>query len=192
MHSTLLPADGSALAPAGVSAERLIDEFHARIYAFLRRLTGNDQDAEDLTQRTFLKAWSSLASFAGRSSESSWLHGIAHHVYLDWRRSDRRAESPPDDWWDNCPCPGPSPAELAAHADLAHALYAAVDRLEPDLRLTVHLHHYQGLTLQETAEALGTSASTVKYRLRTALDELQAALIRRPAFAAQLQTLRQP
>lgn len=192
MHSKLPPTVGSAPATAGVSAERLIDEFHVRIYAFLRRLTGNDQDAEDLTQRTFLKAWSSLASFAGRSSESSWLHGIAHHVYLDWRRSDRPAESPPDEWWQNCPAPDPGPAELVSRADLAHALYFAVDRLEPDLRLTVHLHHYQGLSLQETAEAMGTSASTVKYRLRSALDLLQTELVRRPAFAAQLQTLRQP
>ena len=70
--------------PAGdeYPVERLIEEFHSRIYAFLRRLTGNDHDAEDLTQRTFAKVCGSLGSYAGRSSVASWIHGIAHHVYL--------------------------------------------------------------------------------------------------------------
>jgi RNA polymerase sigma-70 factor (ECF subfamily) len=174
------------------AAEGLIDEFQARVFAFLRRLTGNDQDAEDLTQRTFVKAWASLKSFAGRASLASWIHGIAHHVYVDWRRADHRAEAQPDEWWAACPAPGPGPAELAAQADLAHALYAAVDRLDPELRDAVHLHYYQGLSIQETADALGTAGSTVKYRLRNALDELQGILVRRPLLAAKLQVHRQP
>jgi hypothetical protein len=58
------------------AAARLVDGFHARIYAFLRRLAGSDTNAVELTQRTFCRAWESLAGFAGRSSVSSWLHGI--------------------------------------------------------------------------------------------------------------------
>jgi RNA polymerase sigma-70 factor (ECF subfamily) len=61
---------------------------------------------------------------------------------------------------------------LAARADLAATLYASVERLEPGLRQGVHLHYYQGLTLQETAEAMGVALSTVKYRLRLALGHL--------------------
>ena len=60
-----------------------------------------------------------------------------------------------------------------AYNDLATALFASVDKLDADIRETVHLHYYQELTLQETAEALGVAASTVKYRLRQALAELQ-------------------
>lgn len=56
------------------------------------------------------------------------------------------------------------------------ALYRYVELLEPDVRATVHCHYYQELTLQETADALGIAASTVKYRLRQALDELQRKL----------------
>ena len=52
-------------------------------------------------------------------------------------------------------------------------LYSAVDRLEPELRDSVHLHYYQELTLQETADAMEVAASTVKYRLRQAMAELQ-------------------
>ena len=60
--------------------------------------------------------------------------------------------------------------------DLAAAVYGSVDQLEPDLRDTVHLHYYQDLTLQETADALSIATSTVKYRLRQALAELQRKL----------------
>lgn len=182
------PLQQIAAAQAGDerAAGQLIAEFHARIYAFLRRLTGSDQDAEDLTQRTFARVWTSLANFAGRSSISSWIHGIAHHVYVDWRRADRRGEPQTDAWWESRVAPNPDPADLAASADLARALYAAVDQLETGLRSTVHLHYYQGLTLQETADALGLSLSTVKYRLRTALDQLQAVLVHRPALYANL------
>lgn len=158
------------------AAVRLIDLFYARIYAFLRRLSGNDADAADLTQQSFKRAWQSLPTFAGRSTVSSWLHSIAYHVYVDWRRSDRHGEPRSNEWWAACPSNDASPAELAANSDLAAALYASVERLEPDLRDTVHLHYYQGLTLQETGEALAVATSTVKYRLRQALSELQKRL----------------
>jgi len=65
------------------------------------------------------------------------------------------------------------PDEAVARTDLAAALYASVDSLDPSLRDTVHLHYYQDLTLQETADAQGVATSTVKYRLRQALVELQ-------------------
>ena len=65
------------------------------------------------------------------------------------------------------------PDETSARSDLAAKLYECVDALETDLRDTIHLHYYQELTLQETADALGIATSTVKYRLRHALAELQ-------------------
>ena len=158
------------------AATRLIELFYERIYAFLRRLTGNDADAADLTQRTFSRVWQALPAFAGRSSVGSWIHGIAHHVYVDWRRANHRNEPRSNEWWADCPAPEASPDEAVARTDLATALYASVDALDPNLRDTVHLHYYQALTLQETADALGVATSTVKYRLRQALAELQKRL----------------
>jgi len=158
------------------AAARLIELFYERIYAFLRRLAGNDADAADLTQRTFGRVWQALPTFAGRSSFSSWIHGIAHHVYVDWRRATHRIESRADEWWNERVASGPTPDKTVADADLAAMLFASVDKLERDLRETVHLHYYQELTLQETAEALGIATSTVKYRLRQALGELQKQL----------------
>ena len=151
----------------------LIELFYARIYAFLRRLSGNDADAADLTQRTFSRVWQALQTFADRSSVSSWIHGIAYHVYVDWRRAERRAEPRSDAWWSLRPDGAARPDEVTAQTDLSSAIYASVDGLSPDLRDTLHLHYYQGLTIEETAEALGVATSTVKYRRRQALDELQ-------------------
>ena len=158
------------------AATELIELYYERIYAFLRRLAANDADAADLTQRTFGRVWQALPGFAGRSSVASWMHSIAYHAYVDWRRNDRHTEPRPDAWWAACPTPEPSPDEVAAHTDLAATVYGSVDELEPDLRQTVHLHYYQDLTLQETADAMGIATSTVKYRLRQALAELQRKL----------------
>ncbi|MSU58003.1 MAG: RNA polymerase sigma factor [Pedosphaera sp.] len=158
------------------AAVRLIELFYERIFAFLRRLAANDADAADLTQRTFCRVWESLPTFAGRSSVGSWIHGIAYHVYVDWRRADRRTEPRSDEWWAACAGDGPSPDEELSRADLAATVFRSVDQLEAQLRETVHLHYYQELTLQETADAQGIATSTVKYRLRQALDELQKKL----------------
>ena len=158
------------------AATELVDRHYPAIYAFLRRLSGSDSDAADLTQKTFVRVWPALARFAARSSVKSWLHGIAHHVYLDWRRGQHRLEMRPDEWWVACADERATPDSTAADADEAAGLYAAVEQLEADLRSTVHLHHYQGLTLDETADALGIATSTVKYRLRMALQRLKAAL----------------
>src|SRR5207237_8815724 len=107
---------------------------------------------------------------------SSWIHSIAYHLYVDWRRADRRTEVRPDAWWAACPAPESAPDEIAARRDLQAVVYACVDALHPDLRDTVHLHYYQELTLQETDDAMHVALSTVKYRQRQALVELQKEL----------------
>lgn len=156
------------------AASELVGLFYDRVYAYFRRLCGSDADAADLTQKTFFKVWTSLASFQRRCRFSTWLHGIAHHVYVDWRRAARPADRKTDDWWEARPAAGPGPFDDAAERDTARRLYALVDRLEEEVREVIHLHYYQGLSLSETAEVLGIAASTVKYRLRGALDTLRA------------------
>jgi RNA polymerase sigma-70 factor (ECF subfamily) len=175
------------LAQAGdtEAAAELIGAFYERLYAFLRRLAGNDTEAADLTQRTFARVWKSLPSFAGRSSVSSWMHSIAYRTYVDWLRGNHRTEERSEAWWQACADPGVSPAEAAMANDLAVRLYAAVEELEPDVRATVHLRHYQGLSLEETAEALGVAESTVKYRLKQALPHLQRRLASEPSLITQ-------
>ena len=172
------------------AAGELIELFYERVYAFLRRLAANEADAADLTQRTFGRVWQALPGFAGRSSVASWIHSIAYHVYVDWRRADRRWEPRSDEWWRSRPAQEALPDEIVAQTDLAAAVYGSVDGLEAELRQTVHLHYYQGLTLQETADAMGVATSTVKYRLRQALAELQRRLASRPTSLTSTATSR--
>jgi len=158
------------------AASELLTLQYERIFGYFRRLCGNDSDASDLTQKTFCKVWSAIASYSGRSSFSTWAHGIAHHVYVDWRRGHQRMEPQTDEWWTTCAADGLSPLEEATERETACQLYAAVDQLDEALRETVHLHYYQGLTIQETAEALCIATSTVKYRIRNALDFIRTRL----------------
>lgn len=158
------------------AAVQLVESTYRRVYTFLRRLTRNEADAADLTQRAFSRVWQALPQFAGRSSVMSWIHSAAYHVYVDWRRSNRHTETRSSDWWAEREAPEASPDERAAQTDSAARVHAAVDRLEPDLRDTVQMHYYEELTLQETADAMGVATSTVKYRLRQALNELEREL----------------
>jgi RNA polymerase sigma-70 factor, ECF subfamily len=155
------------------AASELVTLHYQRIFAYLRRLSGNDDDAADLTQKTFARTWQSLNSYQKRSSLSTWLHGIAHHVYLDWRRKRTVGDAQSDEWWAAQSDDSPTPFENTADREMARQLYRWVDELDEEKKQTVHLHYYQNLTLNGTAEVLGVAASTVKYRLREALDFLR-------------------
>ena len=156
------------------AASELVSRHYERIYAYLRRLCSHDQDAADLTQKTFCKAWTALVSYAGRSSFATWLHGIAHHVYVDWRRQHQPIELESEAWWADLAAPTSSPFDDAAERDLACYLWKLVEQLPDDTRQAVHLHYYQGLSLAETAQALEVATSTIKYRLREALQSLHS------------------
>jgi RNA polymerase sigma-70 factor (ECF subfamily) len=186
MQPELLSEIAAAQRGDRAAAAAIIEHLYARIYAFLRRLSANDADAADLTQQTFGRVWKALPTFAGKSSVASWVHGIAYHVYVDWRRSNHRTEARSEPWWGGLASPEVPPDERTMRADLSARLYAAVDKLEPGLRDSVHLHYYQGLTLEETATALGIATSTVKYRLRAALTELQKQVVDRQPLASSI------
>src|SRR6185295_6253916 len=96
------------------AASELVALFYQRIFAYFRRLCGNDHDAADLTQKTFSKVWQSLASYQQRSTFSTWLHGIAHHVYVDWRRKRGAGDLQTEEWWGALPADSPTPFENAA------------------------------------------------------------------------------
>jgi RNA polymerase sigma-70 factor (ECF subfamily) len=160
------------------AASELVAGFYQQIFAYLRRLSGNDHDAADLTQKTFTKTWQSLASYQRRSSFSTWLHGIAYHAYLDWRRKRNLGDAQSDEWWETQIGTSPTPYENTAERELAHQLYRWVDELDDEKRQAVHLHYYQNLPLNETAEVLGVAVSTVKYRLREALAFLRSRAVK--------------
>ncbi len=156
------------------AAGELLQIYYKDIYAYLRRLCGTRQEAEDLTQQTFLKVWASFDNFAGRSSFYTWLYRIAHNTLIDWQRSNTaRAQSRRDEWWKECVDHNPGPFANVAEYQLAQRLYQAVEQLDEDKKHVVHLRYYQGLSIRETAKVLGIATSTVKYRLREVFKVLK-------------------
>lgn len=131
------------------AASELLKIYYADIFVYLRRLCGNKQDAEDLTQETFVKVWSPLDGFAGRSKFSTWLYRIAYNTYIDWqRRNTSSIQSNTDRWWKECIDKTSGPFANLAERQLAQQLYEAVDRLDEDKKQVVHLHYYQELSLK--------------------------------------------
>src|SRR5437763_4867503 len=120
------------------AAVQLIELFYGRVYNFLRRLTGNEADAADLTQQTFSRVWQRLPSFAERSTVSSWIHGIAYYVYVDWRRANGRIETRSSEWWDAHESAGPGPDEITAGIDMKATVFRYVEGLGDDVRATIH------------------------------------------------------
>lgn len=149
------------------AASELLRSHYTEVYGYLRRLCGNQADTEDLTQQTFLKVWSSLDHFAGRSKFSTWLYRIAHNTYIDWQRENAgNTQGRSDPWWAECIDTNPGPLANVAERQWAQRLYEAVDRLDEDKKHVIHLHYYQGLSIRQTAAVLEVATSTVKYRLR--------------------------
>jgi len=159
------------------AASELLKIYYADIYSYLRRLCGSRQNAEDLTQQTFLKVWSSLDGFKGHSKFSTWLHRIAHNTYIDWqRRNTSSIQFHADRWWQEYIDKKPGPFTNVAERQLGQQLYEAVDLLDEDKKHVVHLHYYQGLSIRETAKILNIATSTVKYRLREVFKILREKL----------------
>jgi RNA polymerase sigma-70 factor (ECF subfamily) len=155
------------------AASELLATFYERIFAYLRRRCSNDEDAADLTQKTFSKVWASLSTYRRQSNFSTWVHSIAHHVYVDACRARKLSIAEGENWWLSQPDDTPGPFDSIAQRESAEQLFALVAKLDEDAREVVHLHYYQALTLEQTAEVLSIAVSTVKYRLRRALDFLK-------------------
>jgi RNA polymerase sigma-70 factor (ECF subfamily) len=155
------------------AACELLKIHYANIFAYLRRLCCNQADGEDLTQQTFLKVWSSLGSFKGRSRFSTWLYRIAYNTYIDWQRRNNQIQFQTDQRWQECIDKNPGPFANAAQRQMAKRLYETVDKLDDNKKHIVHLHYYQGLSIRETAKVLNISTSTVKYRLREVIKILR-------------------
>ena len=160
------------------AGEQFVIEHYETIFRFLRNLTGSKEDAEDLTQQTFLRAWEALSSFRGDSSLSTWLHSIAYREYTHWLRS-RREFVPLDEIVD-------MPDEQANQNLEAVLLRWAIYRLDPEHREVFVLHYVQGFSVSEIAKIVGVPAGTVKSRLffaRQKLRELLSDIIPEPIKA---------
>jgi RNA polymerase sigma-70 factor (ECF subfamily) len=147
-------------------------------------ITRSAQDAEDVTQEAFLKAWRALGRFRTGAPFRPWLLRIVANEARNRMRSNRRRREMPGPDPDTAvdgqglesPDPGPSPEEHTLAADQRRMLLAALDLLRDEDRLVIGARYLLELSEAETAEALGIARGTVKSRLSRAMTRLRSTL----------------
>lgn len=164
-----LAGDSSAFDP-------LVERYERRVFAVCYRYTLNREDAKDLTQDTFVRAYRALRSFRGDSAFPTWLHRIAVNACLSYKTSPSQ-KRPMEELDETATDPRPS-VEHDLEASLQKdALRAALERLPEKQRMTVVLKVMEDRTHAEVANLLGSSVGTVKANLFFAIQNLRKHLV---------------
>jgi RNA polymerase sigma-70 factor (ECF subfamily) len=174
------------------SFNQLILRWERPIYALAYRVIGREEDARDVCQETFLRAFRALPGFKGEAKFSSWVYRIALNLCRDWMRKQRRAPTMqmPE---------GIDPIEMASERGPVESIETLVERRElsavvadamallPDeQRMAIILKEYHGMTFQEIADLQGCPLSTVKTRLYQGLTVLRRHLEKNGQKAPQM------
>jgi RNA polymerase sigma-70 factor (ECF subfamily) len=169
------------------SFNQLILRWERPIYALAYRTIGREEDARDVCQETFLRAFRALPRFRGEAKFSSWLYRIALNLCRDWIRRERRTGfvQPPEDidLMDLAAAAEPSESieDLVSRHDQIRLVERAMALLPEEQRTAIVLKEYHGLTFQEIADLVGCPLSTVKTRLYQGLAVLRRELGKTPA-----------
>jgi len=161
------------------SFNQLILRWERPIYALAYRTIGREEDARDIVQDTFLRAYRALPGFKGQAKFSSWLYRIALNLCRDWVRKQRRTPTVamPEgvDVAELASEQGPveSIEDLVARREMSRAVAQAMTQLPDEQRTAIILKEYHGLTFQEIADLQGCPLSTVKTRLYQGLSVLR-------------------
>ncbi len=166
--------------------ETLVKEYEKNVYNLALRMTGNSEDAADMSQEAFIKAYNSLSSFRGDSKFSVWLYRIVSNVCLDYLRSRTRKptvslSTENDDGEEvelDIADESQSPELLLDRSLTRDAVRRGLAALPPDHREILLLRDIQGLSYEEIAAALGLEAGTVKSRIFRARKKLCSFLIK--------------
>lgn len=158
------------------SWSELVQEHADSVYRLAYRLSGNQHDAEDLTQETFMRVFRSLKRYQPGTFEG-WLHRITTNLFLDMvrRRAKIRMEALPEDY-ERVPGTDMTPEEAYNVANLDPALQRALDDLALDFRVAVVLCDVVGMTYEEIGETLGVKMGTVRSRIHRGRAQLRESL----------------
>jgi len=156
--------------------DEVVRQHADRVYRLAYRLSGNAQDADDLTQETFIRVFRSLSRYQPGTFEG-WLHRITTNLFLDMvrRRNRVRMEALPEDY-DRIPGDEPSPEQAFSAAHLDSDLQEALDGLAPEFRAAVVLCDVEGLSYEEIGATLGVKMGTVRSRIHRGRQALRASL----------------
>ena len=179
--------DGAAVerARSGDSdAYRVLVERHSRpIFRLAFRMTGNEQDAEDVVQETFLRAYRQLDKYETRASFSTWLFRIAVNYSLDLIRSRKRREQKRErgpseelDILQSIPSSSPSPDRIAYSGEVQGRVQTALGELSEQERSAFVLRHFEGMSIEEIGSVLGTSTNATKHSIFRAVQKLRRSL----------------
>lgn len=162
--------------------ETLVLNNQKRVYNLALKLTANPDDAFDVSQEAFLKAYKNLGSFRFESGFSAWLYRLTYNAAMDFirRNRDPRTFSMTTDEGGELDLPvedtGLLPEEAAERSDLRRRVREAVDRLPADKREVIVMREFNGMSYEAIAEALGVEEGTVKSRLARARKKLSEIL----------------
>lgn len=159
----------------------LVTRWDRKIQGAIYRVVGSDEDARDLAQEAFLKAYRALGSFRREARFSSWLYQIALNLCRDRirrRRGKTFISLDESGEAERSKSPDPSAHELLETQDLASIVAREIENLPPEQREVIVLKEYQGLTFAEIADVLDVPLSTVKTRLYRGLNQLRRGLAR--------------
>ena len=168
----------------------LVTANQAMVYSLAYRMTGNPEDAADLTQEAFLNAWRSLGTFEGQSAFSTWIYRLTSNACIDFLRREKRRNSfsmtledeededrqadLPDDRW--------SPQRELERKEAQEAVRQGLAALSPEHREVLILRELEGLSYAEIAHALGLEEGTVKSRIARARLALRDFLLKSGNF----------
>jgi len=165
-------------------AFRVLVERHSRnLFRLAYRMTGHQQDAEDVVQETFLRAYRQLSKFDERASFGTWLYRIAANCSLDLIRVRKRrgaqaeaaAEDAPDPM-QLLPDPSPSPDRLAMSGEVERKVAAVLEGLSEMERTAFVLRHYEGMCIDDIGRTLGVQPNAAKHSIFRAVQKLRRAL----------------
>lgn len=163
----------------------LVEKYQTKVYNLALRMSGSEDDAFDLSQEAFLRAWRNLGSFQFESSFSTWLFRLSSNICLDYLRAKKRraavsltvVSDEDEETQLDLPDAGPTPEEAALAAEDRRILMQAINSLPADQRQIITLRAINDLSYSQIAEILQIQEGTVKSRLSRARTALRNKLL---------------
>ncbi|HUF46430.1 MAG TPA: sigma-70 family RNA polymerase sigma factor [Vicinamibacterales bacterium] len=157
----------------------LVDRHGRNIYRLAYRMTGKPEDAEDVVQDTFVRAFQRLDRFEARSNFATWLYRIGFNCAIDYMRSRQRRETPEPPATLEILAPtasGPSMDDLVYAGEIDRRVRAALQDLSEQERAAFLLRHYHGCSIEEICEALDLKTNAAKHSIFRAVRKMRTAL----------------